>query len=127
MATTAADRRRDVTGWFTSTRSNNGNQCVEVRFDRGVVLIRDSKFRRHLAQRRGAEPVITVTAGEWTAFLRTVTHRGAADGELSACTGADGSTTLRYGGTALVFTAAEWGAFLAGACDGEFDRLDLPS
>lgn len=26
------------------------------------------------------------------------------------------------GGTALVFTAAEWDAFLAGARDGEFDR-----
>ncbi|MGW4088923.1 DUF397 domain-containing protein [Nocardia sp. NPDC004750] len=124
MAITARPVR---TGWFTSTRSNNGNQCVEVRFDGDAVLIRDSKYRRDPANRHADEPVITVTAAEWTAFLDAVRIRGRSNGELSAHPAADGHTTLRHGEVALTYTPEEWDAFLLGAHDGEFDRVILPA
>ncbi|WP_040785088.1 DUF397 domain-containing protein [Nocardia pneumoniae] len=120
MATTA---RPVSTGWFTSTRSNNGNQCVEVRFDGDAVLIRDSKYRRNPANRPADEPIITVSAAEWTAFLEVLRTRGRSNGELSAHTAANGHTTLRHGETTLTYTPEEWDAFVLGAHDGEFDRI----
>ncbi|MFE9579557.1 DUF397 domain-containing protein [Nocardia sp. NPDC006044] len=122
MATTATSRSVR-TDWFRSTRSNNGNQCVEVRFDGDAVLIRDSKYRRNPANHPADEPIITVTAGEWTTFLGSVCASGPAPGALTAHTTADGHTTLRHGSTALGYTPQEWDAFLLGARDGEFDRL----
>jgi len=135
MVTDDADHRRDLTGWFTSTCSNNGNQCVEVRFEGSEVFIRDSKYRRDPAHRRGDEPVITVTRSQWSAFLDTVKHPGCSGvdtscgvvADLSARPGRHGNTTLCHGSTELVFTAAEWAAFLAGARNGEFDPLELPA
>jgi hypothetical protein len=124
MAITARPAR---TGWFTSTRSNNGNQCVEVRFDGDAVLIRDSKYRRDPANRPGDEPVITVTAAEWTAFLDAVRTGGRSNGELRAHPAADGHTALRHGGITLTYTPEEWDAFLLGARDGEFDRIVVPA
>ncbi|MGK8521276.1 DUF397 domain-containing protein [Nocardia asteroides] len=124
MAITARPVR---TGWFTSTRSNNGNQCVEVRFDGDAVLIRDSKYRRDPANRPADEPVITVTAAEWTAFLDAVRARGRSNGELRAHTAGNGHTALRYGGTTLLYTPEEWDAFLLGAHDGEFHPIVLPA
>ncbi|WP_068025409.1 DUF397 domain-containing protein [Nocardia mexicana] len=127
MSTTAR-YRPETTGWFTSTRTNNGNQCVEVRFDGGAVLIRDSKFRRDPAHRREDEPVITVTASEWMTFLDAVRGRDAATEVLVAAPAphADG-TTLRCGDTALDYTRGEWDAFVAGVRDGEFDRIAVPA
>ncbi|WP_330233732.1 DUF397 domain-containing protein [Nocardia sp. NBC_00508] len=120
MATTA---RPASTGWFTSTRSNNGNQCVEVRFDGDAVLIRDSKYRRNPANRPADEPIITVTVAEWTAFLDVLRTRGRSNGELIAHTAANGHTRLRHRATTLTYTSEEWDAFLLGAHDGEFDRI----
>ncbi|RJO76974.1 DUF397 domain-containing protein [Nocardia panacis] len=113
MATTA-------TGWFTSSRSNNGNQCVEVRFDGAAVLIRDSKYRRDPTNRPADEPIIVVSDHEWTAFLR---HLAGDPHRLHARARSDGRITLRHGPTALIFTPAEWTAFVAGALAGEFDRI----
>ncbi|MFE7744822.1 DUF397 domain-containing protein [Nocardia sp. NPDC057455] len=124
MAITARPAR---TGWFTSTRSNNGNQCVEVRFDGDAVLIRDSKYRRDPANRPDEEPVITVTAAEWTAFLDAVRTRGRSNGELRAHPAANGHTALRHGEITLTYTREEWDAFLLGAHDGEFDRAVVPA
>jgi len=117
--------RPEVTGWFTSTRTNNGNQCVEIRFDGARVLIRDSKFRRHPANRPADEPVITVTASEWTAFLDVVLGGAAATAAaaLTAVSLGDGRTTIRGGAVELTYTPGEWDAFIAGARDGEFDRI----
>ncbi|WP_280239157.1 DUF397 domain-containing protein [Nocardia abscessus] len=123
MAITARPVR---TGWFTSTRSNNGNQCVEVRFEGDAVLIRDSKYRRNPADRPAEEPVITVTAAEWTAFLDALRTRGRSHGELRAHTTADGHTALRHGAITLTYTPEEWDAFVLGAHDGEFDRVVSP-
>ncbi|MFI5778403.1 DUF397 domain-containing protein [Nocardia sp. NPDC051570] len=119
---TTARYRPEVTGWFTSTRTNNGNQCVEVRFEGDAVLIRDSKFRRNPVHRPEDEPVITVTATEWMSFLAMVRYRAVIAGELTAHTANDGHTTLRHREVMLTYTPAEWAAFVAGAHDGEFDR-----
>ncbi len=125
MATTAT-RRSVFTDWFTSSRSNNGNQCVEVRFDGDAVLIRDSKYRRNPANRPAEEPIITVTASLWTSFIHLL-GSGRSHNELIAHTYADGSATLRHGDIALSYTPEEWDAFIAGARDGEFDRIIVPA
>ncbi|WP_069164971.1 DUF397 domain-containing protein [Nocardia altamirensis] len=124
MATTATPRSV-FTDWFTSTRSNNGNQCVEVRFEGDAVLIRDSKYRRNPANHPAEEPIVTISAHEWNAFLDTLRARSRTSGALIAHTAADGSTTLRHGTTVLDYTPQEWDAFLLGVHDGEFDRLAL--
>ncbi|MFI7004081.1 DUF397 domain-containing protein [Nocardia sp. NPDC050175] len=124
MATTVTPRSV-YTDWFRSTRSNNGNQCVEVRFDGDAVLVRDSKYRRNPANPPADEPIITVTAPEWTAFLDTLRTSGRTPGALTAHTAADGHTLLRHGSTVLGYTPQEWDAFLLGAHDGEFDRIAL--
>lgn len=126
MSTTAR-HHPEYTGWFTSTRTNNGNQCVEVRFDGDAVLIRDSKYRRNPAHRPEEEPIITVTAHEWTHFIAVVTGRATTPLALTFDTAPDGSTTLTDNKIALVYTPGEWEAFVAGACDGEFDRMALPA
>ncbi|WP_194816601.1 DUF397 domain-containing protein [Nocardia sp. XZ_19_385] len=120
MATTASPRP-DHTGWFTSSRSNNGNQCVEVRFDGDAVLIRDSKYRRNPANRLAEEPIITVTESQWNSFLKLL-NSGRAHAQLLVHTSADGSATLRHRDITLTYTPDEWTAFRAGARDGEFDR-----
>ncbi len=118
MSTTARRSPADH-GWFTSSRSNNGNQCVEVRFDGDAVQIRDSKFRRNPMNLGMDEPIITVDAALWTAFLdclRTTRRHPA----LVAHVSPDGSATLRHEDTLLHFTAPEWAAFVAGVRDNEF-------
>ncbi|MBF6464563.1 DUF397 domain-containing protein [Nocardia beijingensis] len=57
-------------GWFKSSHSNDSTACVEVCFDGGRVLIRDSKF----AGAPGASPTLAFTPTEWETFttaLRT--------------------------------------------------------
>lgn len=125
---TTAKYRPESTGWFTSTRTNNGNQCVEVRFDGDAVLIRDSKYRRNPEHRLDDEPIITVAAAEWMTFLAALLGRHPLSRlrtALGAETGADGHTTLRHGVTTLVYTPGEWRAFVDGARDGEFDRVPV--
>jgi hypothetical protein len=126
MATTATSRSV-FTGWFTSTRSNNGNQCVEVRFDGDAVLIRDSKYRRNPASRPAEEPIIIVTVSEWTSFLDTLTphHTHSDSTAITATVADDGHTMLRCGDITLTYTPEEWTAFVAGVRDGEFNRADV--
>lgn len=54
---------RDFIGWHKSTRSNSGNECVEVgrTADGGMVGVRDTK------DRDGGTVVVGRTA--WVAFL----------------------------------------------------------
>ncbi len=124
MATTATPRSV-FTDWFRSTRSNNGNQCVEIRFDGDAVLIRDSKYRRNPANRRADEPVITVTAAEWMDFLGAVRSGRPAVGVLTTHSAPGDHTAVRCGKIDLVYTPGEWDAFRAGSRDGEFDRIPL--
>lgn len=53
--------------WRKSSASGSGN-CVEVAFDQGKILVRDSKAG-------GAGAVLSFTADEWSAFLIGV-HAG---------------------------------------------------
>lgn len=64
---------RKRNGWFTSSFSSNANQCVEVRFEGKRVSIRDSKYRRNPANRLARDPIITVTAAQWTLLLHHLT------------------------------------------------------
>lgn len=98
-------------GWRTSTRSNNGTDCVEVDFTAAGVEMRDSKAH-------GTGPIINFSPTQWAAFLDdlssghgavTVTHQNGTRVR---------STTS---GVSLQFTPAEWAAFVAGVQDGEFD------
>jgi len=118
MSTTARRRPADH-GWFTSSRSNNGNQCVEVRFDGDIVQIRDSKFRRNPMNAGLDEPIITVETDLWTAFLHCLLS-DRRHPTLLAQVAADGSATLRHHDVRLHFTAGEWAAFVAGVRDDEF-------
>ncbi|WP_063129884.1 DUF397 domain-containing protein [Nocardia fusca] len=114
------------TGWFKSSRSNDGPNCVEVNLDADPVLIRDSKYLRDPANNPQHQPVITVPADRWAVFLDHVVgqlgeqplevpslpaiHQHSS-GEVSI-TAADGAT--------LTYTPPEWAAFVAGIHDGEF-------
>ncbi|MFI1915774.1 DUF397 domain-containing protein [Nocardia sp. NPDC020380] len=120
---TTAKYQPESTGWFTSTRTNNGNQCVEVRFDGVAVLIRDSKYRRNPENRLESEPVITVTAREWMSFLAVIMGRATDPAALTSTLRPDGHTELRHAEITLVYTPGEWAAFTAGVRDGEFDRV----
>ncbi|HJP75172.1 MAG TPA: DUF397 domain-containing protein [Pseudonocardiaceae bacterium] len=56
-------------GWIKSSHSNAGGSCVEVKFDGGAILVRDSK------DKRVGQPVLAVATPAWRSFLATVTHR----------------------------------------------------
>jgi hypothetical protein len=60
---------QDKDGWFTSSYSNGSGTCVEVKFDHGTVLVRDTK-NRHDAT---GSPMIAMAPGGWAAFLNAVT------------------------------------------------------
>ena len=53
-------------GWFTSSYSNSGGSCVEVKFDAGITLVRDSK------DRRAGQPVLGISREGWSSFLGVV-------------------------------------------------------
>jgi hypothetical protein len=116
------------TGWFKASFSSPSQECVEVRFEGQVVHIRDSKYRRDPANDPAREPIITVTAEEWTALLDELT--GAAPGTnraLNAETGTGDGTSLRHveSGVVLRYTQAEWRSYLAGVHAHEFDHPAL--
>lgn len=50
--------------WYKSSRSNSGNQCVEVFHDDDVTLVRDTKDS-------GNGPILSFPAGDWTAFVNS--------------------------------------------------------
>ncbi|MEU1393735.1 MULTISPECIES: DUF397 domain-containing protein [unclassified Nonomuraea] len=55
--------------WHISTRSGNGQSCVEV----GMTPLGDTVYVRHSKDRQG--PVLTFTSAEWKAFLSGVDLR----------------------------------------------------
>lgn len=121
--------RRAEGGWLKSSFSNGSGACLEVLFDSRTVSIRDSKYRRIPANDPSAEPIITIPIDAWTTFLdetRRITPANR-NGALSAEHAADGTTTLRSvaDGTVLVYTPAEWSAYVAGVHANEFDRVAI--
>ncbi|MGI5125239.1 DUF397 domain-containing protein [Pseudonocardia sp. CA-107938] len=113
------DAARRADGWFTSSFSNGGNECVEVRFDGDDVLVADSK-------QHGRGPEIRFARAAWDAFVAAVVGGGApAGGDLAVVPGADGGRALVAStGVRLEFTAREWAAFVAGARNGEFSLVN---
>ncbi|MEG8181243.1 DUF397 domain-containing protein [Nocardia terpenica] len=110
--------------WRKSTRSNQQGACVEVHLGTTVVSIRDSKYLRDPSNNPEAQPIITVAAAQWVTFLKLITGQPSATDHsvLEVSVAVDGSVTLSAGdGVALVYTPAEWEAFLAGVRAGEFD------
>jgi hypothetical protein len=55
-------------GWFKSSYSSDSQACVEIRFDCGVVLVRDSKYQGPPDD----QPILAVGHAEWSAFLTAV-------------------------------------------------------
>ncbi|AGP58411.1 MULTISPECIES: DUF397 domain-containing protein [Streptomyces violaceusniger group] len=48
-------------GWFKSSFSGGGGNCVEVRFQRGLAHVRNTHDR--------SGPMVTFNRAEWEAFL----------------------------------------------------------
>ncbi|MFE7741821.1 DUF397 domain-containing protein [Nocardia sp. NPDC057455] len=55
-------------GWFKSSHSNDSTACVEVCFDGGRVLVRDSKFH----ESPKASPILAFTPTQWAAFTAAI-------------------------------------------------------
>jgi hypothetical protein len=105
----------DRLAWRTSTRSSNGENCVEVAPTADGVVIRHSKHP--------AAGTISFPFAAWTAFLGDA-RDGQADSNGVATITTVGTDTLVVSpatGVELRFDEGEWSAFLAGAADGEFD------
>ena len=99
---------------------------MEVNFNGGRVLIRDSKYRRDPANDPVLEPTISTTDVEWMSFLDQVMDSSVACSALNVEQMIDGGYALRsVDGITLVYTKAEWEAFVAGVGAGEFVHPDL--
>ena len=108
---TTADRL----AWRTSSRSSNGENCVEVAPAAHGVIIRHSKHP--------TAETITFPFPAWTAFVHDARDGLANTNGVATITkiGTDTLVTSLHTTVALRFNAEEWSAFLAGATDGEFD------
>ena len=117
------------TGWLTSSFTGGGQDCVEVRSEGGRVHIRDTKYRRDPANDLAAEPIITITATQWTAVLDEVMGRAPAgsNGAVDIDAGPGGTTVIRSTDTTLTYTRREWAAFLNGVRAGELTLVHLAS
>lgn len=113
--------------FFKSTFSNDGPSCVEVKFETGHVLIRDSKQNAAFAGTPEAQPVIIFPAQYWAEVLDlalasksgrvdtlSLTLRSDEGADLTGLTSTNKPVTLTY-------TRDEWDAFIKGVADGQFD------
>ncbi|WP_433195836.1 DUF397 domain-containing protein [Nocardia sp. CA-107356] len=110
-------------GWFKSSFSKDSTTCVEVSFDDNpVVLVRDSKYQGAAT----LQPIIAVPAHSWPHFLGIVTGDLTDDHTVLGIPTVEhdadtGDVILRDEvGTALIYAASEWDAFVAGTAAGEF-------
>ncbi|MVU76754.1 DUF397 domain-containing protein [Nocardia sp. ET3-3] len=55
-------RKPIISEWYKSSFSDAGKECIEVRHDPAVTLVRDTKDR-------GRGPILSFPAEAWTAFL----------------------------------------------------------
>lgn len=109
---TTADRL----AWRTSSRSSNGENCVEVAPAVDGVVIRHSKHP--------AAGTITFPYPAWAAFVRDASDDVPTSANGFAAITKIGTDTLVKSlttGVELRFDDGEWSAFLAGVADGEFD------
>lgn len=112
---TTADRP----SWRTSTRSSNGEACVEVAPVADGVLVRHSKSR--------AGGTIHFSFAAWTAFVGEALDGATGANGVATIAVTDGEALVRCAdtGVALRFDAEEWSAFRAGAAAGEFTATGL--
>ncbi|TKG66257.1 DUF397 domain-containing protein [Prauserella endophytica] len=106
----------DRLAWRTSTRSSNGENCVEVAPAAEGVVIRHSKHP--------AAGTIAFPHHAWTAFIRDASEdRPTSANGVASITkiGTDTLVTSLITDVELRFDEGEWSAFLAGVADGEFD------
>ncbi|MGW0050119.1 DUF397 domain-containing protein [Nocardia cyriacigeorgica] len=110
-------------GWRKSSRSGDGGggNCVEVKFDGDVVLIRDSKYLRNPANDPAEQPVITLSADKWETFIGAVAGKSTRSRQaFPRIEQTSRGVHLHSGNTTLTFTHQEWAAFTAGIHGGEF-------
>ncbi|MGW1682049.1 DUF397 domain-containing protein [Saccharopolyspora sp. NPDC002376] len=105
----------DNLDWRTSTRSSNGEKCVEVAPTADGVAIRHSKHPD--------AGTITFPIAVWAAFVREACNGLSSNNEVATITkiGTDTLVSSLHAAVELRFDEGEWSAFLAGAEDGEFD------
>lgn len=101
--------------WRTSTRSSNGEKCVQVAPAHDDVMIRHSK-----PPENGA---ISFSYPAWARFLRqALDERDSANGVATISqVGSDTLVRSVHGDVTLLFDHGEWTAFQRGAMAGEFD------
>lgn len=113
--------------FFKSSFSNDGPNCVEVKFDNGRVLIRDSKQNAAYVNAPDEQPAIVSPAAQWAAVLDfTLAAESGQIGSLAIVLHNDGGADLRgmtQDGNAvtLTYTPNEFDAFTKGVANGEFD------
>lgn len=107
-----------ATNWFKARRCS-ASTCVEVRFDRDEVLVRDSKQNAMGETGETLQPIIRVTKRQWFDFLPAVLDVTEPSGAITIDTIYDG-VMLRSGTVVLRFDTAEWDAFRAGVREGDF-------
>ncbi|HVV19112.1 MAG TPA: DUF397 domain-containing protein [Pseudonocardiaceae bacterium] len=66
LINTDAPPPSDRNGWFKSSHSSTNGTCVEIKFDTGAVLVRDSK------DRRDDRPILCISSKEWHSFLAAI-------------------------------------------------------
>lgn len=103
--------------WQKSSYSNPSGNCLEAKIEAGIILIRDTKLGE-------LSPVLQLPLPGWQVFLAEV--KGfvtfPASNSIYTSDAYDGMRLESVRSTdVLVFTVAEWDAFLAGARAGEFD------
>lgn len=108
----------DHLAWRTSSRSSNGENCVEVAPTAYGVMIRHSKHP-------GAGTITFPFVG-WTTFVQEARSDEVNTNGVAVITkiGTDTVVKSYRTGIELRFDTGEWSAFLAGAADGEFDFTD---
>lgn len=111
--------------WFKSRHCRAGTHCVEIRFLRTVVQVRDSKQISAITG-QNVSRIITLPTDDWRQFLRDVAEDDLAtstSGPLHRATTDEGNVILRCESTGveLVYDLDEWDAFCAGVLDGDFE------
>ena len=107
-------------GFYKSSYSSDGPNCVEIAHRTNAVLIRDSKYTGPAE----AQPIVTIPAALWTEFLAVALggESGRADDAVVVTVDHDGAALVAGPDATLAYTPGEWDAFLKGIADGQFDR-----
>jgi hypothetical protein len=103
--------------WKKSSYSNPSGNCLEAKTEGDLVLVRDTKLGEQ-------SPVFSVPEDDWQVFVAEIKGRVVFPASRWIYTSDPGEGmrlhTAKSSDT-LLFTVAEWDAFLDGARAGEFD------